>query len=84
MATATGGGAIGPVGAMAIWTVEIDAGTNVNGGLAGIDGAGGTVGICWNDGPPCNSSFLWSNVAIRDLITATLCRVSSGLPMRSL
>jgi hypothetical protein len=83
-AMATGGGAIGPVCAMVICTVEIDAGTTVICGGLGAGGAGGGVGICWGGGPPCKSSFFCSSVAIRVLIRPMLCRFSSGLPMRSL
>ena len=83
-AMATGGGVIGAVCVMVIWTVGIDAGTKVICGRVGIGEAGGVAGICWRDGPPCRSSFFCSSVAIRVLIKAMLCCVSSGLSMRSL
>lgn len=83
-AMAPGGGVIGPVCAMVICTVEIDAGTTVICGGLGAGGAGGGVGFCWRGGPPCKSSFFCSSLAIRVLIRVMLCRFSSGLPMGSL
>ena len=79
-----GGGVAGAVCIMVMWTVGIDDGTKVICGRVGIGGAAAVEGICWGDGPPWRSRFFCSSVAIRILIRAMLCCVSSGLSMRSL
>jgi len=80
----SGGGVTGAVCIMVMWTVGIDDGTTVICGRVGTGGAGGVGGICWGEGPPCKSRFFCSSVAIRVLIRAMLCCVSSGLSIRSL
>jgi hypothetical protein len=80
-----GGGVSGVVCVMVMRTVGIDAGTRVICGRVGIGGAAaGVGGICAGGGPPCRSRFFCSSLAIRILIRAMLCCVSSGLSMRSL
>lgn len=80
-----GGGVSGAVCVMVMRTVGIDAGTRVICGRVGIGGAAaGVGGICAGGGPPCRSRFFCSSLAIRILISAILCCVSSGLSMRSL
>ena len=79
-----GGGVAGAVCIMVIWTVGIDDGTKVICGRVGIGGAATVGGICWGEGPPCRSRFFSSSMAIRVLIRAMLCCVSSGLSMESL
>lgn len=78
-----GGGVIGAVCIMVIWTVGIDDGTTVICGRVGIGTAGGVGGICARGGPPCRSRFFCSSVAIRVLMCAMLCCVSSWLSIRS-
>lgn len=79
-----GGGAIGAVCIMVIWTVGIDGGTSVICERAEIGAVAGVDGLGRGGGPPCRSSFFCSSVAIRVLTRAMLRWVSSGLPMRSL
>ena len=85
MAATTGGGVTNTACGMVTCTVEIDAGTTVIGGRAGADGAeaGGDGEVSWGECPPCGSIIFCSSVAIRALIKAMLCRVSSGLSMSS-
>ena len=80
----TGGGVIGAVCIIVIWTVGIDGGTTVICGRTGVGEAGGVGGTWAGGGPPCSSSFFCSSVTIRVLMSARLCCVSSGLPIRSL
>ena len=47
-----GGGVIGAVCIMVIWTVGIDDGTTVNCGRVGTGGGGGVGGTCARGGPP--------------------------------
>ncbi len=79
-----GGGVAGAVCIMVMWTIGGDDGTKAICGRVGIGGAATVGGICWGEGPPWRSCFFCSSVAIRVLIRAMLCCVSSGLSMRSL
>ena len=79
-----GGGAIGAVCIMVIWTVGIDGGTSAICARAEIGDAAGVGAIGRGGGPPCRSRFFCSSVATKVLIRAMLRCVSSGLPMRSL
>ena len=82
----TGEGAIVPVCVRVICTVEIDDGTTVICGRAGVEigKTGGTEEVCLGEGTPCSSRFFRSSVAIRALMRAILCCVPSGVSMRSL
>src|SRR6185295_16617856 len=79
----TGGGVIGAVRIMVIWTVGIDGGTTVICGCMAVgesDRAGGT----WTrDGPPCSFRVVCSSVPIRVLMSARHFCDSSGLRKRS-
>jgi len=80
-----GGGVGGAVCVMVMWTVGIEDGTKVICGRVGIGEAATGIGGIWvGGGPSCKARFFCSSVAIRVLIRVMLCRVSSGLSMRSL